>query len=503
MKILSVDNIRKADAYSIVNEPITSIDLMERASKACTKWIMDKVSIETKVRVVCGLGNNGGDGLAIARLLAEKDYQVNALIIRYSNKVSDDFSVNLNNLKKQENCEIIDIRNEVEIPEFAGEDVIIDALFGSGLSKEIKGFSADVVRQINQSKAIKIAIDIPSGLFADKSSTNKDSIIINADYTLSFQFPKYAFMFAENDQYLGDWVLIPIGLSEKFIASVDTNTFLTTKSDCQFILKKRIKFAHKGKYGHALLMAGSLGKMGAAVLASRACFRSGVGLLTTHLPSTGNEILQTAVPECMLSLDRSENYLSEVPNLSAYVAIGIGPGIGLKEQSGKAFKVLIQEARVPMVIDADALNMLAGNKTWLAFLPKGSILTPHPKEFERLVGKSSNDFERIELAKQFAIRFQLTLVLKGAHTVVINSAGDCYFNATGNPGMATAGSGDVLTGVILGLLAQGYSSLHSAILGVYLHGLAGDLAALKKSQEALIASDIVSFLGKAFKSVRL
>lgn len=502
IKILSVDNIRKADAYTIVNEPINAIDLMERASKACVEWMLDKISLKTKVWIVCGLGNNGGDGLAIARLLAEKKYKVKVQIIRYSSNVSDDFSVNLIELKNQNKCEIMDVRSENEISVIADNDVIIDAMFGSGLSKNIEGLCANVVQKINQSKAIKISIDIPSGLFADKRSTEKDSIIIHADYTLSFQFPKYAFMFAENDRYVGEWEIIQVGLSEEFITSVDTSTFFTTKSDSQSLLNKREKFAHKGNYGHALLMAGSLGKMGAAVLSSKACLRSGVGLLTTHLPFKGNDILQTSVPECMLSLDRFENYLSEVLDLSAYAAIGIGPGIGLKEQSGNALKVLIQEAGVPMVIDADALNMLAENKTWLSFLPKGSILTPHPKEFERLVGKSSNDFERIELAKQFAIKFQLTLVLKGAHTVVINSAGNCYFNSTGNPGMATAGSGDVLTGIILGLLAQGYSSLQSAIQGVYLHGLAGDIAASKKSQEAIIASDIINYLGKAFKSIR-
>lgn len=501
IKILNVDNIRKLDAYTIVNEPITSIDLMERASKECVKWMLDKISLETKVWIVCGLGNNGGDGLAIARLLADKNHPVNVLIIRYSDKVSDDFNINLTKLINQKKCEITDIQKETEIPVFDEEDVIIDALFGSGLSKKIKGLNAEVVQKINQSNAIKISIDIPSGLFADKSSSDKNSIIINADYTLTFQFPKYVFMFAENEQYVGEWVLIRIGLSEDFINSVEANNIYTTKSDCQSLLIKRAKFAHKGNYGHALLMAGSLGKMGAAMLSSKACLRSGVGLLTTHLPYKGGDSLQTAVPECMLSLDRFENYLSEVPDLSAYVAIGIGPGIGLREQSGNALKVLIQEAGVPIVIDADALNMLAENKTWLAFLPKGCILTPHPKEFERLAGKSSNDFGRIELAKQFAIKFKLTLVLKGAHTVVINSSGNCYFNSTGNPGMATAGSGDVLTGVILGLLAQGYSSLESAILGVYLHGLAGDIAASKKSQEALIASDIIHYLGKAFKSI--
>jgi NAD(P)H-hydrate epimerase len=497
-KIFSVEQIREADAYTIKNEPIASIDLMERASVQCVKWLEVKIPKNSDIYMFCGPGNNGGDGLAISRLLIEKGYFVKSVVLRFTEKFSEDFKINYDRLLEQAKSPIIELSSIKDFPSIPENSFVIDAIFGSGLSKPLSGFVAEVVEKINTLKSIKIAIDIPSGLFADKPSFNKRSSIIKVDYTLTFQFPKLAFLFSENDSFVGNWVVLPIGLSPEYIYKTTVSNYIISKNDCADVLKKRAKFSHKGNYGHALLVAGSLGKMGAAVLAARACLRSGVGLLTAHIPLIGNEILQTAVPEAMLSLGRFENYFSDVPELSGFSAIGIGPGIRTEEQTQNSLKVLIQNSILPIVFDADALNILAENKTWLAFLPKGCIITPHPKEFERLAGKAANDFERAEMAKAFAVKHGLVVVLKGAYTQIATPRGDCFFNTSGNPGMATAGSGDVLTGIILGLLAQGYSSVHAAIIGAYIHGMAGDFAAKKIGQTSLIAGDLVNALGKAF-----
>lgn len=499
MKILPVEKIREADAYTIKNEPIASIDLMERAATQLYSWIKKRVDKTHVIHVFAGLGNNGGDGLVVTRLLLNKGYNVKTYVIRYSEKTSEDFQINLNLLIKLGKGEILDIKSKKEFPQIDEEDIIIDAIFGSGLARPVTGFIADVINHINSIDAVKIAIDMPSGLFADNYTDPKKGAIVRADYCLSFQFPKLAFFMPGNDQFAGDWKILDIGLSAAYINQAKADYFYMEKRDIAPMLKKRRKFDHKGAFGHALLIAGGYGKMGAAILASKACLRSGVGLLHTHIPKSAIQIMQTAMPETMLSIDRYDNYFSEIPDLGPYDAVGIGPGLGKEHQSQMALKLLIQEFPNPIVFDADALNILSENKTWLAFLPKGSILTPHPKEFERLAGKWSDDFEKLKLLKEFSFKHNVYVVLKGANTASCFPDGKIYFNSTGNPGMATAGSGDVLTGIITGLLAQGYSPGIAAVLGVYIHGLAGDIAAKKIGVEALLAGDIVEHIGKAFK----
>jgi len=501
MKILQVDKIREADAYTIQNEPIESINLMERAAASCYNWIRKKTDNHTKIKVFCGPGNNGGDGLVIARLLAQKGYTTDVYITRFSDKASEDFQINFARLKKIEGIEIVEIVKDDKLPVLIADEIVIDAIFGSGLSKAIEGYWAKLVEHINRSGTITIAIDTPSGLFSDENSTLMGGAIIEADYTLSFQFPKYAFMFQENDVYVGEWKILPIGLMDEFINKTSTNNFFIQKDDCKLLLKKRNKFDHKGKFGHALLVAGGLGKMGAALLASEACLRTGAGLVSTHIPKVGYSILQTALPECMVSIDDDEYYFSGVPDLGSFNAIGVGPGIGTGKQTQNALKLLIQNTSLPMLFDADALNILAENKTWISFVPQNSVFTPHPKEFERLVGKSNNQFERNVLQREFSIKYNVFVVLKGAYSCISTPQGKCFFNSTGNPGMATGGSGDVLTGIILGLLAQGYSPFNACIVGVYLHGLAGNIAAQKHSMESMIAGDINRNIGRAFRKL--
>jgi hydroxyethylthiazole kinase-like uncharacterized protein yjeF len=501
MKILPVEKIREADAYTIAYEPIADIDLMERAAGQLFRWITKRVDDSHRFYVFAGLGNNGGDGLALSRLLTKAGYDVEVFVVRFSDKHSDSFQINYDRFKKLGKQKLHDLKQGDVFPETEEEAIVVDALFGSGLSRPVKGFPGEMIRMMNASAALKIAIDVPSGLFTDTSSAHAGGEIFRADYTLTFQFPKLAFLLPENDDYVGSWHVLDIGLHPDFIRDVPVRNFYTLKQDVVLLRKARPKFSHKGTYGHALLIAGSYGKMGAAILSAKAALRAGVGLLHVHIPKVGYSIMQTALPEAMLSIDRYDYYFSDIPELAMFNAVGVGPGLGMQHQSQMALKLLIQQFKLPMVFDADALNILAENKTWLAFLPQYSILTPHPKEFERLAGKWKDDFERLQKQREFAEKFQVVVILKGAHTSICTPRGDCYFNSTGNPGMATAGSGDVLTGILTSLLAQGYAAVEAAVLGVYLHGLAGDLAAKKTGQEAVIAGDITAFLGKAFQKL--
>jgi ADP-dependent NAD(P)H-hydrate dehydratase / NAD(P)H-hydrate epimerase len=502
MKILSVEKIREADAYTIKNEPVPDIDLMERAATSCFYWMLRNLPHGKKVRIFAGSGNNGGDGLVVARLLAGKAYHVEVFMVGDAGKLSPSCKVNYDRLREVGlNAVFINEKNDLPLLN-QDEDILVDALFGSGLTRAVTGFAASVIDHMNSSGAMTIAIDVPSGLFCDESSTTiKNASIIRAAHTLTFSPPKLAFFFPENYPFVGDWHLFEIGIMKEFIDQAGTKNFVTDREECRSILKPREKFSHKGTYGHALLFCGGHGKLGAAVLAGRACLRSGPGLVTVHVPQNGIGVLQSAVPEAMLDIDRDAEIFSEIHDLSPFSSIAVGPGIGKADQTGRALKHLIQESHVPLVIDADAINILGENKTWISFIPKESIFTPHPREFERLVGKSSGDFDRNKMQRDFSVKHGVYVVLKGAHTAITTPGGNCYFNSTGNPGMATGGSGDVLTGILAGLMAQHYTALETCLLGVYLHGLAGDYAAEATGQEALIAGDIITHLGKAFQSL--
>jgi len=500
MKILPVDKIREADAYTITNEPISDIELMERAASECFYWCISHITHDRKIFIFCGPGNNGGDGLAIARMMVLKGYNVTVLLTSSEDSLSPDCLKNYQRFKDIPGSDLRIIKKGDVLPKINDNEVVIDALLGSGLARPVKGFLSDVISYINSSKAHVISVDLPSGMYCDETNQEETkSGIVHAGNTLTFSPPKLGLFFQENDTYLGEWTLFDIGIMQEFIDGVAVKNHYLDEQDIKPILRKRNKFSHKGSFGHALLICGSLGKMGAAVMAARAALRSGPGLVTVRAPYKGASIIQTAVPEAMISVDPQKEYLSEIPDLGAYTAIGAGPGISTSGQTAGALKLLIQNAGQPIIFDADAINIISENRTWLGFLPKNCIFTPHPKEFERLAGKSSNQFERNSMQLEFSFKYQSYVVLKGAHTAITTPEGICYFNSTGNPGMATGGSGDVLTGIITGLKAQGYSSLESCLLGVYIHGLAGDLALAEKGYEALIAGDIIDNLGKAFQ----
>lgn len=502
MKILSADEIRQWDQYTIRHEPIASVDLMERAAEQCTEWLIRHYPEIASFSIFCGKGNNGGDGLAIARMLLEKNYTVAVHILEFGHKGTDDFQANLARLNKIGAANISFIQSPEHFHPLSKDQLVIDALFGSGLNRALEGVTAGLVDHINSSGLPVVSIDIPSGLFVDRSSG--DNPVIRADHTLCFQCYKPAFLLAENADYIGEIHILDIGLHPDFYESLTGRFELTDKAVARSIHKPRKRFSHKGNFGHALLVAGSYGKIGAATLCARACLRSGVGLLTCHVPGCGYDILQTAVPEAMVTTDFNSSFTTRIQDdLTKYDTIGIGPGLGTASETKMLLREIFDSYRSPVILDADALNILASQKDMFTLIPAGSILTPHPKEFERMFGETSNEFDRISLALQKAKELNIIILLKGHHTLIATPDGKGFFNSTGNAGMATGGSGDVLTGILAGLLAQGYTAVETAILGAYLHGLAGDAAAKELSMEAMTALDIITHLGEAFKTFEI
>ncbi len=498
MKIFSVSQIKNWDSYTISHEPVKSIALMERAALACSQWISENFIKKKSFKIFCGRGNNGGDGLVIARILSDKKYAVRVYVFSGTSPGSTDFETNLKNLKKR-NVEIAFLVDEKSFPPISDEDVIIDALFGTGLNRKINGLAAALIKYINKSHANVISIDAPSGLYIEKSS--EKNAVLKAKYTLTFQNQKLAFMMPENESFLGKVILLDIGLSKEYEKKENAKFNFIDKELVNKIYIPRNEFANKGNYGYACLLAGSYGMMGSAILCSKACLRSGVGKLTTYICETGYNILQTSVPEAMCKVFGNK-FLKDAKGYKDFDVIGVGPGISKHSSHKQLLLNLFKEFKKPIVIDADALNVLSTDLSLYKLIPSQSIMTPHPKEFERLFGKSDSDFDRIELALSKAKEMDIFIILKGHYTFIATPNGKGFFNSTGNAGMATAGSGDVLTGIITGLLAQKYSSFNACILGVYLHGLAGDIASKNNSEEALIAGDIIDHLGEAFKEIK-
>ena len=502
MKILNVDQIRQADQQTIDMEPIESIDLMERAAKQLEKWVVERFDNQQAIKIFVGPGNNGGDGLALARLLAERHYPVTVFLPQIADLLSDDCQKNLGRVSSQDKVSVIHLDEHDYLPEISSEDIVVDALFGSGLNRSLEGFVVRVIQHINASGAIVVSVDVPSGLFCEDNQQNYQEGIINANYTLSFEFPKLAFFFSENFPFVGEWFVLPIGLHTDFLDDHEVVYHYCSGKELSGKLIRRKRFDHKGRFGHGFLISGSYGKVGAAVLAARACLRAGVGLLTVHIPRFGYEIIQTAIPEAMTSIDKYDKVISKIPSMENYSAVAVGPGIGKSRQAVLAIRDLLEKASHPLILDADAINIIAENRDLISLIPHNSILTPHPKEFERLVGRSDNNYDQLQKQIQFSQENKVVIVLKGAFTSVSTTDGVIYFNTTGNPGMAKGGSGDILTGIILALQSQHYSSVDAAVIGVFLHGLAADIALQDTSEEALLSSDIINYLGKAFNALK-
>ncbi len=500
MKILSAQQLSEADNTTIEKQNITSEQLMERAASLVFNEIHKRLrGAPIPIKIFCGIGNNGGDGLVVGRHLIQHGYHVTVYIVNYSDKRSKDFLANYKKIKEISKSWPQLIKKEDDFPEINTGDFVIDAIFGIGLSRPIEGWVAKLVNAINDSNAFVLAIDMPSGLFVDRIP-EKDAAVIKAGFTLSFQAPKLVFFLPETMDYVSDLQILDIGLDKEFIAELTSNNFLISKEEARELYRPRIMNSYKGDYGKVLIVGGSYGKIGSVLLTGTSSLRTGSGLVTLYIPKCGYTIVQTNLPEAMVLTDDNENILTSYPENFDADVVCFGMGAGTNEQSVAAFKKALQEIDKPMVIDADGLNMLSKNKDLLKLIPENSVLTPHPGELKRLIGAWNDDLDKLKKAKEFSKKYKVILVIKGAHTFTINKD-EIYVNNSGNPGMATAGSGDVLSGVITSLIGQKYDPVKAAVLGVYLHGLSGDLVSQDLGYEGLLSGDIAETMGSAFQEL--
>ena len=493
MKFFATSLIRQLDQYTIEHESISSIDLMERAADKLYQQFIGHYSHLQPVCIIAGQGNNAGDALALSRKLLHAGYTVSVVLINPTT-LSPDCETNKQRLLDEFPTALNTLQQQFISPTISADTIIIDGLFGSGLSRPLTGIFAETVNWINQSGCEVVAIDIPSGLQGEENLQDSKLLIVKATITYTLQFPKLAFLLPENADFVGKWEIIDIGIHPKVIAQTASNYSYLEQEDIRNQIKKRSKFSHKGSFGHALIIAGNNGMAGASVLAAKAALRSGAGLVTVFGPECNRIIVQTAIPEAIF-----KTTLTATAN---YNVIAIGPGIGTQAENAEILKDILSQINKSCILDADALNIISQQNDLLKLVPENSIITPHPKEFDRLFGSSDSTSQRISKAQENAKKYKIYIILKGAHTLIATPSGQLIFNSTGNPGMSTAGSGDVLTGILAGLLAQGYSAEETATTGVFLHGRAGDIALEHESEESLIAGDIISCLGKAFKSLK-
>ncbi len=492
MQLLSAQQIHDWDAYTIIHEPISSTDLMERAAAQCTRFIVENNWHKKNVTIFCGKGNNGGDGLAIARQLLRINATVSVYILEFGARGTNNFQTNLVRLHEV-SSEIHFIQSPEFLPVIEKDNVVIDCLYGSGLNRPLQGLSAETVQHINHSGAMVIAIDVPSGMYVNKSS--KNNVIIKAHHTLTFQVLKLCFLVAGNEPFFGKVTLLPIGLHQDYLKNIKSTFQLISFPLIEGFYKLREPFSHKGSFGHALMFAGNEGKMGAALLASKAVLRAGAALVSLFIHKNHFNSVHTFLPEAMC-LSR------EMPldDNGKHTAAAIGPGLGTNKDISELVIRFIKNWIKPLVVDADALNILSSQNDGLNLLHEYTVITPHPKEFDRLFGSHEDDFDRINTAINKSTEFPFVIVLKGHHTLIA-CKGNGWINNTGNAGLAKGGSGDVLTGIIAGLLCQGYNVLEAAIFGVFLHGLAADVCLDNESVESMLATDVIDCLGDAFKKI--
>jgi len=498
MKIYSAKQVYEADKATMEKEGIPSYNLMERAGEYVYQWMHQRLQGgQVPIKVFCGIGNNGGDGLVIARNLIENGYNVTTYIVNCSDKRSPDFLLAYDALKnKTKNWPHL-LKEDSELPEIAPQDIVVDAIFGIGLNRCADDWVQNLFSKINKSGGYVLSVDIPSGMFVDRSP-KKEDVVVTASFILSFLSPKLAFFLPESGKYVNMWDVIDIGLDPEFLANTATDVSLIGKQEILQMYQGRGKFSHKGMFGHSLIIGGSFGKMGAVMLASKAAMRAGSGMVTAYVPQIGVPVIQAALPEVMVETDNFNGKVFEEIDFQTEVnAIGIGPGMGTDEKTVAAMEGFLKSQKYPIVIDADAINILAKRPTLMEQVPNLSIFTPHRGELERLIGKWEDDFDMLEKTAKFAKNHDVIILIKGAHTITVYDY-QLYINTTGNPGLATAGSGDVLTGVVTGLLAQGYHPMQASMMGVYFHGLAADIAINQYGMESLMAGDVTDFLGRAF-----
>ena len=497
MKILSSQQLYEADKITTEKQGISSVDLMERAATQIFNWLHQRMQgAQVPIHIFCGIGNNGGDGLALGRLLIENGYVVKSYVANFSDKRSPSFLTNYDRYKNVTRAWPVLMTCKNDFPPMAPEDIIIDALFGIGINRPPEGWVKQLIQYINSHRAFTLSIDMPSGLYPEKPIEDPEAII-KPNHTLTFQTPKLSFFLPESGPYVTFFEMLDIGLDPEYMYTVPALAELIAKPEAQQFYKQRNKYAHKGNFGHALVVAGSYGMMGAAVLSTKATMRIGAGRVSSFVPECGYTIMQTTVPEAMVLTDENPKTITKVTYDFMPDAMAVGMGMGNGKETVAALRGLLKQVACPILLDADALNCIAKTKTLLKLIPQSAILTPHPGELERLIGAWDNDYDKIEKTKAFSKKYNVIIIIKGANTITI-SGDEMYVNTTGNPGMATAGSGDVLSGIITGLVSQGYDPLMASVFGIYIHGSAGNIASTQLGFEAMIASDLLDYLGDAF-----
>lgn len=497
MKIFSKAQIYEGDQLTAKKQGITSTELMEHAGVQIFNWIHTRMQgAQVPIHVFCGIGNNGGDGLVVARHLITYGYNVHTYIVNCSDKRSKDFLINYDRIKQTTKDWPLLLSCKDDFPQINPNDIIIDAVFGIGLNRPINEWVKNLFQQFKASKAFTLAVDIPSGLYTDHVPEDENAVVW-ASYTLTFQSPKLVFFLPDTAKYTVQWEILDIGIDPEYISTLQTEVELIGKHEVLPLYTPRDKFSHKGQFGHALIIGGSYGKIGAVTLASKAALSSGVGLVTAYIPKCGYTAIQSSFPEAMVITDSDDAFISNIEFNIEPTTIAIGVGLGMESQTIKAFEDFLKANKRQLVIDADAINILAKNKILLKSLPKQTVLTPHPKELERLIGSWKDDFDKLKKAKALSKKYNVIIVIKGANTITVFQD-KLYVNSTGNPGLATAGTGDVLTGIITGLITQGYEPLPATIFAIYLHGKSADIAVEALGYQSLIASHIIETLGDAY-----
>lgn len=502
MKIFSSKNIKELDKATCEAQGIDSLTLMERAANAVAHEVSSRFLPSRRIVAFAGPGNNGGDALAVCRILADQGFSnIEVYLFNVSGKLSADCEEQKSRLPETDAIKFTEVIKAFTPPHISEEDVILDGLFGSGLREPLSGGFASVARHVNESGAYVVSIDIPSGLAAEWNPESKHRDIVHASLTLTFQFPKLSFLFSEHADILGEWKVLDIDIDQKAMKATPTNWLLIESRTVRPLLHQRPLFCGKRDFGSAMIFAGSMGMMGAAVLCAKSCLKCGAGLATVHAPRTAMTILQTAVPEAMFEPDRNERLITDMSLHHTHQAVAVGPGIGTGESTVDALESLLKTCKSPLVLDADALNCIAKRPALLSMLPPRTVITPHIGEFDRLFGEQNSSEQRLKKAVEMARHYNIVIVLKSHFTMIVRPTGKVYFNSTGNPGMATAGAGDVLTGVIAAFMAQGFQPEHAATIGVFVHGLAGDIASDEIGEYGVVASDISDRLGRAIKAI--
>lgn len=502
MKIFTTENVRNIDRATIEGEGVDSMLLITRVAEGVVSEILPRWNPATPVVIFAGSGNNGADALIVGKLLIEAGFRPHILLFNFNgNSLSRDCKRARAELLTLPHVNLTEIIDRAELPMLSPAHLVIDGLFGTGLREPLEGGFVMLVRNISESGASVISIDVPSGMFGDWNSRVIGRNVVHADLTVAVQFPRLAFFLADNAPLVGEWKTVDIGLSDRAIAETPTKYYYVERDDIRAVLRPRAAFSSKADYGHALLYAGCYGMTGAAVMAARGALRSGAGKVTVHSPRCAYPVIQGQVPEALFTPDPNDIVISDMTPRQGWTAIGVGPGIGVNDATRGAFETLVKTIRKPMVLDADALNILARTPGLMDHVAPGSILTPHAGEFDRMFGTQTSSEARLLKALEVAAKHRVIIVLKGRYTATVRPDGKIFFNSTGTPAMATPGSGDVLTGIITSLLAQGYKPEAASVAGVYIHGLAGQIAASKEGTYGVTALDIAAATGRAIKSI--